>query len=99
MLDTRTVFETEIKPLAEEIRDLCSRLRIPMFAAFCVYDDEKETKYENFAAGSASQGIKLTRDEIIKHINVANGFDTKLPSHVPDFHEFANIEDKIGGGP
>lgn len=88
MYDRVNVYEKHIKKKAMELNELCQSLGIVSFMSFCVYDDNQNTEYKNFIYGSASNGIKLSDDQIRGHINVANGFQTVPPGETLDFDEY-----------
>ncbi len=76
MYDRKEVYEKHIKKRAKELNDYCKSMGIASFMTFCVSDNDRSTEYKNFVNGSISNGLNLSDDQIIKHINVANGFDT-----------------------
>lgn len=80
MYNKKEIFEKEIEQKASELYHLCQRKGVVCFMSFCISDNEKETKYQNYMFGSRSNNIRLTDDQIRHHINVANGFETIPPN-------------------
>lgn len=80
MYNREEIYKKHIKEKVEEINDLCKSFGIVHFMSFCLQDDDKDTKYENFICGSSSNGVSLKKDYIRGYINVSNGFDTVPPS-------------------
>ena len=94
MVNVKNIFEEELRKRVEGIINTCSMYGIPCFMTFCVSDSEEEgSEFRNFIYGSVSNGIKLQDDQIAKHINVANGFETIPPQATPDFGMFDNLSD------
>lgn len=94
MFDFSNEYEIYIAPIAERLNHACAMHGIPYFCSICVKDDGEKTVYQNSMHGSVSQGIVLTDDQILKHINVANGFDTILKKTQIDFEEFDEMDDE-----
>ena len=94
MYNREEAFEKYIRKKAEELLDLCGQHGIPTFMTFCVRDEGKGTNYENYdnyknyMYGSASNGIRLNDDQILRHVNVANGFTTSPPGNNEDLDNY-----------
>lgn len=89
MYTREEAFEHSVQAKAEEVINLCTRLGISTFMSFALRDDGKTTTYKNYMYGSLSNGIRLTDDQIRRHVNVANGFWTIPPtSEVDDYEDF-----------
>lgn len=69
-------YNTDIKPLVQELALKCRIANIPCFITVAVTNTENETEYINEAVTPYSVGLKLTDDKIVDHINVFNGFRT-----------------------
>lgn len=93
MFDRTEDYEKKIKPLLKELNRLCVISGIPYFAAFCVKEQEGQTSYRNVVYSANSLNTKLSDDQICKHINVANGFDTVLHQPEVDFSAFDDMDD------
>lgn len=95
MFDRKNDFKEHVLPLVEQINRICSFFKIPYFYTFCVEDDGKNTTYYNSVGGSVSAGIQLTEDQIVKHLNVANGFDTIPQRSSANFDDFDMLSEEI----
>lgn len=96
MFDYKNEYESQIEPLLERLTRFCAVHRIPFFCSVCIKEDGKHTEYRNSINGTVSQGIKLSDDQILKHINVANGFDTILKRESLEHLEiFDELEDEF----
>lgn len=74
------VYDKKIKPLVEEINEICISEKIPYFATFVISDKEGKTEYETYRLTPGVAEVKINDDRITKMLNVANGFDT-IPPH------------------
>ena len=78
MFDRTDDYEEKIKPILKELNRMCVICGIPYFAAFCVKDMDGKTSYRNVLYSASNMSTVLSDDQLCKHINVANGFDTVL---------------------
>lgn len=76
VFDKTKVYDTQIRELAEQLRNKCTTMGIPFFFAACVKNTEEGSVYEQEAYPCGSGGIRLTDDRITPHLNVALGFRT-----------------------
>lgn len=88
--DKTKEYESEVMDLIVKLRIACNRCQIPMFVSVCIKNDEKGSVYKNEMVGTASSGIHLEDDKIIKFVNVLNGFDT-VPKVDDIFETFEDI--------
>lgn len=95
MYDKKNLFDDMVRPAIEQIIQLCALHRIPCFMSFCVKDDGKTSTYANYMNSSVSNGICLTDDQIMKHINVCNGFSTIPSFEKSDFNMFDDIPNDL----
>lgn len=93
MFDRTEDYEKKIKPLLKDLNRLCVISGIPYFAAFGVKEQDGQTTYKNVVYSANSLNTKLSDDQISKHINVANGFDTVLHQPEIDFSMFDAMDD------
>ena len=89
MFDYKTIYEEKIKPSIDEIQQACMFYGIPFFACCPVKDDGKTTTYQNTLISAKEAGTFLSDDQILKHINVANGFDTIIHKDTIDLEYIA----------
>ncbi len=89
--DKTKEYDNEIIDLITKLRIACNRNKIPMFASICIKNDENGSFYKNEMVGTASAGIKLTEDKIIKYVNVLNGFDT-VPKRDDSFDNYEEVQ-------
>lgn len=75
-MDKKDVFMKEVAPLLEDALVKCLQYRIPFFATCCYEDLEGQSSYRRYLVSPGSLGISLADDQIRRHINVSNGFDT-----------------------
>ena len=85
MFDRTDDYEEKIKPILKELNRMCVICGIPYFAAFCVKDMDGKTSYRNVLYSASNMSTVLSDDQLCKHINVANGFDTVLHQPELDF--------------
>lgn len=80
---------SKIENKLKELLELCQVYKTPMFATVAIKNDENETQYNNITFGTSSNYIRLTDDQIKKHILIANGFCAvpKRDSNILDYEE------------
>ena len=93
MFDRTDDYEEKIKPILKELNRMCVICGIPYFAAFCVKDMDGKTSYRNVLYSASNMSTVLSDDQLCKHINVANGFDTVLHQLELDFSVFDDLDD------
>lgn len=84
--DKAEIYEAQIEPLVKEIEKICYRERIPMFAAFAIKDDGKETTYCNAYVGSRTVRKNLTQDRMVHFIRVVRGYKVIAPEDETELH-------------
>ena len=80
MFDKKQVYETELQGAAERLARMCYERGLPCFISVAVADDGNRTEYRNEAVSPDKAHAELSDDQISRHINVCNGFHTKLPA-------------------
>lgn len=73
--DKREEFEKNCRSHLEEIRSWCILYGIPFYFSACVKNDDKGSVYINEAALTSTTGVKLTNDQLKKHLLVGLDFD------------------------
>lgn len=83
---------TKINLTPSQIQDVVSKLKllketaqmynVPMYASVVVSNTDEDTKYQRAVNSAQSHAIYLTKDEIRKHMLVANGFDVLPPRNI-----------------
>lgn len=64
----------EIMDKINELLELCQYRNAPMFVSVAMSDDGVQTEYYNRMHSAKAHNIRLSNDQIAKHILVANGF-------------------------
>lgn len=76
VFDKTEEFKSEIEPLLDQIKSLCTVKGIPFFMTACIKNDANGSEYYTDGRFCGSGGFILKDDRITKHFNVATGFDT-----------------------
>lgn len=79
--DKTDVYEKTLKPLINEIVNVCSINRIPLFITVAPSNNEKETKYYNDGVLTGSREIHLYDDKIKHHMLISGGCVAVSPAH------------------
>lgn len=58
-----------------KLKETCQMLNVPMFATVAVENNDEKTIYNSIVNGAGSHDMKLTNDQIRKHILIANQFE------------------------
>lgn len=93
MFDRTKDYNEKIKPILKELNRMCVICGIPYFGAFCIKEQDGKTSYKNVLYSANSMSTILSDDQICKHINVANGFDTALHQPELDFSAFDDLDE------
>ena len=72
-------YTQEIEPLVNQIIEKCNDLKIPMFMTFALADNGKDTTYKNRMIDAPYLDVKLSKNNIVDHMNIVNGFTTIYP--------------------
>ena len=64
VFDKQKVFNDEIKPILDELKDTCVRCDIPFFTVFATENTDDRTLYKMDGMFPGVQDIKLTDDKI-----------------------------------
>ena len=73
--DKRELFEKECRVHLENLRSLCTMFQIPFYFSACVADSGKESEYIREAVLTSTTGVKLSNDQLKKHLLVGLEFD------------------------
>ena len=76
--DKSDIYNKEILPLIEDIKEICTMNKIPMFITVAVANDEKKTTFKNSIIHGVT-GIKLSDDRISDIILRFNHFKMNHP--------------------
>lgn len=71
--DKETVFNEKIKKHIAEIRKICVLNGIPFFYAFCVKNDEKESKYKYHMFSGMETDLQPTQNNFPEFVKVMCG--------------------------
>ncbi len=95
MYNGKTIYDTEIKPLLQQIQGICQVYCLPFFSTCCYADYDGNSLYSRTLVSPEALGIHLADDQIVRHINVANGFET-IPASNPAMDEaFERLEGEL----
>ena len=79
------VYDFQIAPAVKALAALCYKHGIPMFFAAAVANtDEGTTEFRNEYVSAAKVGISLLDDQLSRHVNVKNGFETTMPKKLDE---------------
>lgn len=79
IFDKSQEYEGEIKKLVQRLASLCYEKRLPMFCCVAVANSDTGTEYRAESVTPDKAGVHLNDDQISRHINVLQGFVTRLP--------------------
>lgn len=79
IFDKSQEYEGEIKKLVQQLAALCYEKHLPMFCCVAVANSAAGTEYRAESITSDKAGVHLSDDQISRHINVLQGFVTRLP--------------------
>lgn len=91
-LDSETMKTAE--QLMKDFDTFCKTNRIPYFACMAVEENGSETKYLRTGHSSYQLGVALSDEEIIKHIQIAQGAHVFFAESIPEFVEDVNIRNE-----
>jgi hypothetical protein len=76
----------EVDDAMKKLLEICQIYRLPMFASVAVANSESKTEYDRIIYTAQSHQMRLTNDEIRKHMLIAAGFAAVPPreAHVFD---------------
>lgn len=78
--DKSSVYASDIEPLVKKLTALCYEKGLPCFVSVALSNnDEGWTDYASDLVSSDKVNVELNDDHISRHVNVLNGFHTKLP--------------------
>lgn len=78
--DKKDIFDSEIQTHLSKLVSLCYEKGLPCFVSVAVSNTESGgTEYISDLVSPGKIGIELNDDHISRHVNVLNGFHTKLP--------------------
>lgn len=95
MFNEKIIYENEIRPLLQQVQRICRIHSLPFFSTCCYADQDRKSYYTRTLVSPEALGIHLSDDQIVRHINVANGFET-VPASNPVMDEaFERIEEDL----
>lgn len=75
-----TIYHTEIEPVVKKLTALCYEKGLPCFISVALANnDEGWTDYASDLVSPDKVNVELNDDHISRHVNILNGFHTKLP--------------------
>ena len=76
-----STYDSQIAPAANALVDLCYKHGIPMFFSAAVANtDDGATEFRTEYVSASKVGVTLQDDQLSRHVNVNNGFDTVIPT-------------------
>ena len=80
--DYNEIYEEKLMPIIVQLKSVCNMNKIPFFLAVCTKNDEEKTDYRCNMFSAVSNDIALHNDNIVKFVDVLNGFDVIPNSEV-----------------
>lgn len=76
----KSVYQEEIEPIVRKLTTLCYERGIPCFVSVALSNEESGgTEYASDLVSPDKVRVELNDDHISRHVNVLNGFHTKIP--------------------
>lgn len=75
------VYETEIKPIIEQLAVACHDNNIPMFVTVAIENTKEGTTYKSKIIDPDFLETSLTDDKFKDLLNIMNGFQTHYPNN------------------
>ena len=73
-------YDAHIATVVNELSALCYKYGIPMFFTAAISNTEDgKTEFRNEYVSATKTGVDLLDDQLSKHVNVKNGFNTVIP--------------------
>lgn len=82
--DRKSIYEEKVKPLVNQIEEICRLNGIPFFFTAAVKNSADGTEYVNKAMTALPMNIYLKDDKLVEHVKVSAGFEVVVPDHIPD---------------
>lgn len=83
--DKRKTYDAVIAEKVKELSALCYQNGIPVFISVAVANTEDgKTEYRNEYVSPEKASVRLTDNQLCRHVNVLNGFVTVLPSQMDE---------------
>lgn len=83
--DKRKTYDDIIAEKVNTLSALCYQNGIPVFISTAVANTEDgKTEYRNEYVSPEKAGVRLTDDQLSRHVNILNGFMTILPSKMDE---------------
>lgn len=75
-----SIYHSEIEPLVQKLSVLCYEKGLPCFISVALSNTEEgHTEYASELISPDKVRVALNDDHISRHVNILNGFQTKLP--------------------
>jgi len=80
-----SAYDAHIDAAAKALAVLCYKYGIPMFFSAAVANTEDgKTRFRTEYVSAGKVGAALLDDQLSRHVNVKNGFDTVMPSKLDE---------------
>lgn len=75
-----SVYRSDIEPLVKKLASLCYENGLPCFISVALSNtSDGKTAYASDLVSPDKVQVSLNDDQISRHVNILNGFHTKLP--------------------
>ena len=79
------VYDKKIADAVKSLAALCYRCGVPMFFTAAVANTEDgKTEYRSEYVSAVKAQVTLLDDQLSKHVNVKNGFNTVMPTELDE---------------
>jgi len=79
------IFQTQVIPLLDRIRDICHKNQIPYYFTAAVQSTNKDTEYFQAGETAPPMGLEVKQDLIVEHIKIGTGnCEVIIADHIPD---------------
>ena len=69
----------QIESRLRDLLEVCQLYGVPVYATAAIENNEEDTVYNRIIYSAQAHQMKLTNDQIRKHMLVANGFEVVAP--------------------
>ena len=77
--DATAIYDDQILPLVDKIREICILKKIPFFITAAVKSTDEDTEYKNDGILTGSTDIHLKDDRFTKFLLICRGAEVKSP--------------------
>ena len=81
--NSREAYTAYVAATVKTLTELCYKHKLPLFLTVAVRNTANGTEYLSEYISPAIIDVSLQDDQLSRHVNVMNGFDTVLPEQ-PD---------------